>query len=69
MTTTPFAISRFAPADKPIARYRADRLYVPLERSTPPIEPLWKSIIGGLILVVFMVVGTFIAWHLPEWGV
>ena len=69
MTTTPFAISRFAPADKPIARYRADRGWVELERSEPPIEPMWESILGGLILVAFCVVGTFIAYHLPEWGV
>ena len=57
MTTTPFAISRFAPADKPIARYRADRLYIPLERSQPIrsyfIEALRGLGIGALVLILF----------------
>jgi len=54
MTTTPFAISRFAPADKPIARYRADRGWVDLERSEP-LEPTWKSWANALGCVLFMV--------------
>jgi hypothetical protein len=54
--------------DKPIPRVRQDRNWRDLERSQPPIESWTRSIIGGLILVAFMVLGTAIAWHLPEVG-
>jgi len=62
-------IIRFAPSihadlPRPTARYRADRLYVPLEQSPPPLESWGKSILGGFLLVAFMVVGTAIAWSL-----
>jgi hypothetical protein len=67
-TQTTFHPSRFAPMDKPIPRVRQDRNWRDLERSQPPIESWTRSIIGGLILVAFMVLGTAIAWHLPEVG-
>lgn len=58
MTTTPFAISRFADAPKPIPRVRHDRLYIPLQRSAPPlrsyfIETLRGLGIGALVLILF----------------
>ena len=57
MADAHFAISRFAPADKPIARYRADRLYVPLQKSAPirsyAIEVARGLGIGALVLILF----------------
>ena len=57
MTTTPFAISRFAPDHAPIPRVRSDRLYIPLERSQPIrsyfIEVLRGLGIGALVLILF----------------
>lgn len=52
-----FALSRHAEMPRPTPRYRADRLYVPLQKSAPIrsyfIEVLRGLGIGALVLILF----------------
>jgi len=56
----PFALSRHAEMPRPIPRYRADRLYVPLERSAP-VQPGWKRCLHWFGVISFFAIAFTLA--------
>jgi len=57
----PASKAEYRTSDYVYARQRTDAAWRELERIPPPIEPMWKSITGAALLVVFMVAACSLA--------